>query len=132
MISNNSVDPDESVQLSFKLRYSKCCSGHRMLKRLAKALIRLRVCAGWSEPLLVALSTLLELAMYEVKMHAGAISKLLYGFTCLRAIIHELYSSSWIIFPYRCTKHFVGPDLGPNCLERLLADDKSYCKQGKS
>ena len=29
-------------------------SSHRILKRLAKALIRLRVCAGWSEPLLIS------------------------------------------------------------------------------
>ena len=34
---------------------------HKIFKRLVKALIRLRVCAGWSEPLLVALTTLLEI-----------------------------------------------------------------------
>ena len=33
-----------------------------MFKRLAKALIRLRVCTGWSEPLLVAHTTLLEIS----------------------------------------------------------------------
>ena len=27
-------------------------------------------------------------------------------------------------------RHFVGPDLGPNCLQRLSADEKSH-KQGK-
>ena len=26
--------------------------------------------------------------------------------------------------------HFVGPDLGPNCLQRLTAEDKSYHKLG--
>ena len=26
----------------------------------------------------------------------------------------------------------VGPDLGPNCLQRLSADDKSHHLQGKS
>ena len=35
---------------------------HRIFKRLAKALISLRVCAGWSEPLLVAHTTLLEIS----------------------------------------------------------------------
>ena len=36
---------------------------HRIFKRLAKALIRLHVCAGWSEPLLVAHTTwLLEIS----------------------------------------------------------------------
>ena len=30
---------------------------HRIFKRLAMALIRLRVCAGWSEPLLVTHTT---------------------------------------------------------------------------
>ena len=28
-------------------------------------------------------------------------------------------------------QHFVGPDLGPNCLQRLSADDKSHRKKGK-
>ena len=35
--------------------------GHKLFKRLANALIRLRVYAGWSEPLLVSHTTLLEL-----------------------------------------------------------------------
>ena len=28
-------------------------------------------------------------------------------------------------------RRFVGPDLGPNCLQRLSADDKSRIYQGK-
>ena len=28
-------------------------------------------------------------------------------------------------------RRFVGPDLGPNCMQRLSADDKSRCYQGK-
>ena len=35
--------------------------GQRIFKRLAKALIRLRICTGWSEPLLVANTALLEI-----------------------------------------------------------------------
>ena len=35
---------------------------HRVLKQLAKALIRLHVCAGWSELLLVAHTTFLEIS----------------------------------------------------------------------
>ena len=42
--------------------FSQSLNTHRILKRLAKALIRLRVCAGWSEPLLVAHTTLLEIS----------------------------------------------------------------------
>ena len=60
-----SVDLDESVQPPFKLRNSKWCLAsslsHRIFKQLAKALTRLRVCAGWSEPLLVAPTTLVEI-----------------------------------------------------------------------
>ena len=26
-------------------------------------------------------------------------------------------------------RHFVGPDLGSNCLQRFSADDKSYCQE---
>ena len=29
-------------------------------------------------------------------------------------------------------RHFVGPDLGPNCLQKLSADDKSCHLQGMS
>ena len=38
--------------------------GHIIFKRLAKALISLCVCAGWSEPLLVARTTLLEISCH--------------------------------------------------------------------
>ena len=47
-----SLDSEEPVQ------------PHRIFKRLAKALIRLRVCTGWSEPLLVAHTTLLEISCH--------------------------------------------------------------------
>ena len=57
-----SVDSDEPVQSLFKLRNSKWCAVSSILKRLAKALIRLRVCAGWSEALLVAHTILLEIS----------------------------------------------------------------------
>ena len=56
------------MQPPVKLRNSKLClvsiylTIHGIFKRLAKSLIRLRVCAGWSEPLLVAHATLLEIS----------------------------------------------------------------------
>ena len=53
------VDSDKPLQPPLKLRHSKWCSVSRILKRPAKALIRLLVCAGWSEALLVAHTTLL-------------------------------------------------------------------------
>ena len=40
--------------------FSQWLNSHRILKWLAKALIRLRLCAGWSEALLVAHTLLLE------------------------------------------------------------------------
>ena len=62
-----SVDSDEPLHPLFKLRgskmvFSQLLNTHRILKRLAKALIRLRVCAGWSEALLIAHTTLLEIS----------------------------------------------------------------------
>ena len=36
----------------------------KMFKGVAKALTRLRVCAGWSEPVLVAHTTLLEISCH--------------------------------------------------------------------
>ena len=56
------------LQPHFKLRNSKCCSVsslsvscHRIFKGGAKALIRLHTCTGWSEPLLVAHTLLLDI-----------------------------------------------------------------------
>ena len=61
-----SVDSDEPVQPPLKLRNSKWCSVSsltlRIFKWLANTLIRLRICAGWSEALLVAHTTLLEIS----------------------------------------------------------------------
>ena len=49
-----SVDSDEPVQPPFKLRNSKWCSVSSLTG----------ICAGWSEPLLVAHTTLLEISCY--------------------------------------------------------------------
>ena len=61
------LESEEPVQPPYQLRNSKCCLdssfySQRLFKQLAKALIRLRICAGWSEPLLVAHTTLLEIS----------------------------------------------------------------------
>ena len=64
--SLTTLDSGEPVQPPFKLRNSKSqcqwLKSHRILKRQARALIRLRVCTGWSESLLVAQATLLEIS----------------------------------------------------------------------
>ena len=49
-----------SLLLSLETSYE--LNSDRKFKRLAKALTRLRVCAGWSEPLLVAHTILLEIS----------------------------------------------------------------------
>ena len=64
-----SVDSDEPVQSPFCLRkfqmiFSQELNSQIIFKRLAKALIRLSVCAGWSEHLLVADTTLLEISCH--------------------------------------------------------------------
>ena len=56
------------MQPSFNLRNSKLCSvsslSHRIFKRQAKALIRLRVYEGWPETLVVAHTILLEFSCH--------------------------------------------------------------------
>ena len=44
--------------------FSQLLNSHRIFKRIAKALIRLCICAGWSELLLVAHTTLLEISCH--------------------------------------------------------------------
>ena len=61
------IDSGEPLPPPFELRNSKCCSvrvaySQRIFKRPAKALTWLCICAGWSEPLHVAHTTLLEIS----------------------------------------------------------------------
>ena len=44
--------------------WNRGINSHRIIKGQAKVLIRLRVCAGWSEPLLVAHTTMLEISCH--------------------------------------------------------------------
>ena len=44
------------------MMFGQLLDNHRIVKQLAKTLTSLRVCAGWSEPLLVAHTTLLEIS----------------------------------------------------------------------
>ena len=57
-----SVDTDEPVQPPVRMQFGQYLNSHRIFELLAKALIRLRICAGWSEPLLVAHTTLFEIS----------------------------------------------------------------------
>ena len=52
------------LSLQTQMVFSQELNTHRIFKRLAKALARLRACAGWSEALLVARTTLLEITRH--------------------------------------------------------------------
>ena len=65
-----------------QMMFSQQLNTHRIFKRQAKALIRLRVCAGWSETLLVAHTTLLE-----IPCHGSNVKKL----KCVHVQMYNLY-----------------------------------------
>ena len=46
------------------MMFCKWLNSHRIFKRQAKALVRLRICAGWSEAMLVTHTTLLEISCH--------------------------------------------------------------------
>ena len=46
------------------MMFGQYISIHRIFKRPAKALVRLRVCADWSEPFLLAHTTLFEISCH--------------------------------------------------------------------
>ena len=66
MISNDVADSDEPIQLN----------SHKIFKRLAKALIRLRVGTGWSEILLVAHNTFLEISCHGSNVSSDRILRI--------------------------------------------------------
>ena len=55
------IGSDEPVRPPFKLETSNA-NWSIGFKRLAKALLRLHICAGWSKPLVLAHTTLLEIS----------------------------------------------------------------------
>ena len=68
-----------------QMMVSQHLKDHRIFKRLAKALIRLCICAGWSEALLVAHTTLMEIPSrssfaFCLLIHVGS----LYCSQCIR------------------------------------------------
>ena len=86
-------DAKEPVQPLFKLRSSKWCSVSSLTVQLAKVLIRLRVCAGWSEALLVAHSTLLEISCRSSILSPQVFVKVLLALLALLLIL----SRDWTI-----------------------------------
>ena len=52
------------LSLNIKMMFGQKLDSHRIFKRLTKALTRLHVCTGWSELLLVAYTTLLEISCH--------------------------------------------------------------------
>ena len=102
-----SINSDKPVPPPFKLKNSKWCSVSSLtvieiFKPMAKALISLRVCAGWSEPLLVAHTTLLEILCHGsyIKLYHPLASRKNIGFFS----IYSLLSSSQ--FSNQCKADF--------------------------
>ena len=67
---------------------------HRIFERQANALIRLRKCAGWSEPLLVAHITLLEISRRASILSYGGLI-VVYG--CSQLISHDMTKPTKIV-----------------------------------
>ena len=76
------------------MMFSQYLNNHRILKRLAKALIRLHVCAGWSEALLVAHTTLLEISCHSSNIEFGA-------HVCSRSALQKI-QDVWIKIILQC------------------------------
>ena len=78
--------------------------GHQ---RLAKALIRMRVCAGWSEPLLVAHTTLLEISCHGsnfIDYQYNNNIQINKSYQCIRVIILPKQWTKQVVFRLRgCT-----------------------------
>ena len=98
-------------------------NSHRIFKRLAKALISLRVCAGWSEPLLVAHTILLEISCHG-SINKGTCSHALIGTHCFcfKTTIQ------WTVIEFNKTMDFFGQkNVGPDQITSSCLD--LYCFQ---
>ena len=77
------------------MMFGQLLNSHRIFKRLAKALIRLRVCAARSEPLLVAYTTLLE-----IPCHGSIILKMIETLLSEKIRHHRKFNKVLIFFSY--------------------------------
>ena len=64
--------------------------------------------------------------MLSVVLHAFLLSEFFFLKLTLTKNLSGIPSVSNSLDPDQA-RRFVGPDLGPNCLQRLSADDKSHC-----
>ena len=67
-------------------------NSHRIFKRLAKALIRLGICAGWSETLSVAHTTLLLSRFYDLLIFGRVMSPPMGCHVCQHVHLSTLWS----------------------------------------
>ena len=90
-------------------------------------LIRLCTCAGWSEPLLVAHTTLLEITCsgsYGLIQQTFGGSKFL---VLINSTVQKFTATSFQLYPYvkqhgsRSDLTIVKPDLGPNYLQKFTS-----------
>ena len=108
------------------MMFGQWLNSHRIFERLAKALIRLRLCAGcqWSEPLLVAHTTLLETSCHGscIRERSGSVIECLTpdrgaaglsltGVTRLWSLSRHIYPSLVLVQPRKTC---------PYITERLL------------
>ena len=108
---------NEPMQPPLKLRNSIWCfiSSWILFKGQAKALIRLRIRAGWSEALLVAHTTLLEISCHSSD---GIIEQVCIGFGVFKPILQpwkvedvhrNKFISNWIICGQRVVQNLQHP-----------------------
>ena len=122
-----SVDSDEPVQSPFKLRNSKWCLVSSLtFKPPAKALIRLCVCAGWSEALLVAHTTLLEISCRDSFMFLSE-------YDVYQKLVKYLYhpillTPLWTLF----FSHQSGLQISALLSAYILREPKAAVSQGSS
>ena len=102
--------------------FSPSHNSHRIFKRLAKALISLRVCAGWSEPLLVAHTTLLEISCHGsiiiLRCFLGS-----YIHVLERCLINVGHMGKQFLGPNTLRRHNIGPRCEKTC-RRWFANNK--------
>ena len=77
------------------MMFGQYLNSHRIFKRLAKALIRLRVCAGWPGPLLVAQTILLEISCRGSNVLTFVTGKILPSSRFIRKISVNLNQVVW-------------------------------------
>ena len=119
----NSVDPDQTAPMSSLIWIHTVCF-YAYISQLCLAIICRRRLQQMTFQMHFFVNTFRANFFFWKILHAFCPLLIYFKFNFFKNILQEIIDVSNSLDPDQA-QHFVMPDLGPNCLQRLFADNKT-------